>query len=416
MFKIPENTAKYIFHEIIKKYSDDSKKDLVSEAKTDYIIVFKDKDGVYPEGKIIASNKFVTMYDYNYIKDNDGNVISCIIEKSVHKNGKLLDIEKTGEKKYFDKKGNLVKVELSTREGIIYSTLTYEYDSDNNVILEKAKGTHTVRTKTFYRGEVKCITETTIQSKMTHTPYKAFFDNDGRIYKVIDGDKSVEINYERDFDAEGNILSETKRYFDISTTTKKLISYEVKSYIPAANYKIGKVIKNGILTEEHTYNLKGEEIALFKLEDNKEYFTRIQKTVDTDNGNITTISTTLISDYSDNTVKNKVVKRTVDKDNKLLLYSEDNSIVSTYEYDDEGRRTSVITKKLVGEEFVVINEILYTYTTDPETLETIRTRELTIFDIKGEPIAKTIHEESFDSLSDTYTEEKILFNLEQEED
>lgn len=406
-----DGVVKYISHKLIRKFSDDGKKDLLSETKLDNVVIFKDKNGtIYPDGKIITSDEFVTMYTYQYNKDNEGNTLSCIIEKSVKKNGKLLDIEKTGEKKYFDKLGRLIKVELSTRDGIVYHTTRYEYDVDNNIILQTTKGTHTVREKKFYRGEVSSITETTIKSKMTHTPYRAFFDNNGRIYKVIDGDRRVEIDYERDFDSEGNILSETQRFFDISSTDKKLISYIVTSYIPAAKYKIGKVIKNGILTEKHTYDLKGDELTLFKVEDGKELFTRTEKTTDPDTGNLTITTNTKITDCKTGSlIKDKTIKRTYDKDNKLLLYSEDDSTVSTYEYDEEGRRTSVITKKLVNEEFVVINEVLYTYSTDEETGETIKKRQLTIFDENGTVIAKDSHEEKFNSASEEYTEEKMLF-------
>lgn len=414
---IEDGVVKYINHKTTKKYSDDTKKDVTSETKLDTVIVFKDKDGVYPDGKIVTSDEFVTMYNYDYKKDSEGNTLSCSVTKSVKKNGKLLDIEKIGSKKYYDKLGRLIKEESLMRDGLVYRTDSYEYDIDNNVIRSKSKGMQTVRTREYFRGEVSRITEMTIKSKMTHTPYRAFFDEAGRIYKVIDGDKHIEIDYERDFNSEGKILSETERFFDIRTTTKKLISYVVTSYVPAADYKIGKVVKNGILTEEHVYNLKGDEISLYKFEDGKELFSRTEKSTDEDTGDVTSITSTRVTDCATGKLeKDKTIKTVYDKDGNLIVYSEDNSMVSTYEYDEDGRRTSVITKKLVDDEFVVINEVKYEYTTDEDTGETTKKRYLTIFDDNGDIISKNIHEEKYDAEFDEFTEEKLFFEKPEDTD
>lgn len=411
---VEDGTIRREISTVIHKFSDSTKKDVLSKTKNITVVIFKDKDGtVYPDGKIIKSDEFVTKYDYEYSKDKDGNILSCRIVTSKMKNGKSIDIEKTTSNKYYDDKGRLIEEEFLTRDGIAYLRQRYEYDSDGNVIVRKDKSTDTKQTVKYnHNGEVTSIINETIKSKAVHRKYTAFFDNENRVYKTIDGDRNIETDYERDFDSDGNVLSETKRFFDISTTNKKLISYITTTYNPASGYKIDSVIKNGILTEKHEYDLKGEELGMFMVEEGKELFKRTEKSIDPDTGNKTTITTIKITDQTTGKLmKDLSIKTVHDQDNKLLLYSEDNSIVSTYEYDEEGRRTSVITKKLIDDEFVVINKVLYTYSTEEETGKTTRTRQLTVFDKDGNIVSKDVHTEIFDETSDTYEFDKTLFEV-----
>lgn len=409
---IEDGTIKRTISTLTRKFSDSNKKDMISKTRLFTDIIFKDKDGtVYPDGKIIRSDEYVTMYNYEYNKDEYGNIISCKVTTSKMKNGKSIDIEKTTSTKYYDKNGRLIEEEFFTRDGISYLRQRYEYDSDGNLITRKDKSTVTKQTiKYNSNGDVISIVDETIKSKAIHKKYIAFFDNENRVYKTIDGNKSVETDYEREFDGDGNILSETKRFFDISTTNKKLISYITTTYNPASGYKIDSVIKNGILTEKHEYNLKGEELKMYIVEEGKELFKRIERSIDSDTGNKTTITNTkIINQASGIVIKDSSIKTIHDPDNKLISYSEDNTVVSTYEYDEEGRRSSVITKKLIDDEFVVINEVLYTYSTEEETGKTTRKRQLTVFDKDGNITNKDVHTEIFDETSDTYEFDKTLF-------
>lgn len=406
---IDEGVISYKKHSMITKYSDSTKKDIISQTILNTDIVFKDDHGVYPDGKIILSDEIVTSYDYDYIKDKNDNVISCRILKNKKKNGKSIDIEKVSEVKYYDKLGRHIKTEYVTRDGITYLTDKYSYD--NNTIIEKrTKGTHTVSITKFNRnGEVYLIEDTTLKSKAIHTKYRAFFDNDGRVYKVIDGDNHIETDYERDLNDEGKILSETIRYFDISTTDKKLISYKVTSYNPVVDYKIDKVIENGILKERYIYDLKGDKIGMFLIEDDRELFIRNEKTIDDDTGNTICIhNETVTNKNTGDIVKDTTTKTVYDTNNNLLIYTQDNSLVTNYEYDEEGRRKSAITKKLINEEFVVINEVLYTYETTEEG-STIKTRQLTIFNEKGEVKSKKIHKETITDTSESYEEDTMIY-------
>lgn len=410
---VEDSTIRREINTISHKFSDSTKKDVISETSINTIIIFKDKDGtVYPDGKIIKSDEFVTMYDYKYGKEND-NIVNCKITKSTMKNGKSIDIEKTTSTKYYDKQGKLIEEDFFTRDGIMYLRKRYEYDVDGNITTVKDKSTDTQQTtKYHHNGEVISIIDETIKSKAIHKKYIAFFDNKNRVYKTIDGDKSIETDYEREFDGDGNILSETKRFFDISTTNKKLISYITTTYNPASGYKIDSIIKNGILTEKHEYNLKGEEIGMYTVEEGKELFKRIETSTDSDTGNKITITNIKIIDQeSGKLIKDSSIKTIHDKDNKLLSYSEDNTIVSTYEYDEEGRRSSVITKKLIDDEFVIINKILYTYSTDEETGKITKTRQLIVYDKDGNITNKDVHTEIFDETSNTYEFDKTLFDV-----
>lgn len=410
---IEDGTIRRETNTIIHKFSDSTKKDIISETSISTIIIFKDEDGtIYPDGKIIKSDEFVTMYDYKYDKE-DGNVINCEITKSSMKNDKSIDIEKTTSVKYYDKQGKLIEEDFFTRDGIMYLRQRYEYDDDGNVITRKDKSTDNKQTVKYHRnGEVISIVDETIKSKAIHKKYTAFFDNNNRVYKTIDGDKSIETDYEREFDGDGNILSETKRFFDISTTVKKLISYITTTYNPASGYKIDSIIKNGILTEKHEYNLKGEEIGMYTVEEGKELFKRVETSTDSDTGNKTVITNIKIIDQeSGKVIKDSSIKSIHDKDNKLLSYSEDNTVVSTYEYDEEGRRSSVTTKKLIDDEFVVINKVLYTYSIDEGTGKTTKTRQLTVFDKDGNITNKDVHTEIFDETTNTYEFDKTLFDV-----
>ena len=66
---IPEGVDKYTKHILIKKYSDSTKKDLISETLLDTTVIFRDNDIIYPDGKIILNDELVTLFDYEYNKD-----------------------------------------------------------------------------------------------------------------------------------------------------------------------------------------------------------------------------------------------------------------------------------------------------------------------------------------------------------
>lgn len=391
-----------------EKFNGSDKKSVTSVAKDITHVVFKDEDGTYPTGKIVTSDKFVDSYKYEFDKDEIGNVNNCRVIKTSKKNGKSLDIEKIETIEYYDVLGRLIREEDKTRDGVTFRTTLYDYTVDNKVSKKTVKGTHTITYTKFYKDEVSSIVDKTIESKMQHVKYRADFDAFGNIIKIYDGDRHIEKDYERDLDTNGKTLSETIRFFDVSSPDKKLISYITTAYNPAADYKISEVIKNGILTERYTYDLNGDEISMMLDNGKIETFRRTERTVDSDTGDITEISKLIIIDKkTQNVIKDKVVQNVFDKDKKKILsYSDsENNIVTTYEYDDNDRRLSAITKQSFDGELKTISEIKYEYTDDEDNNTHTRKRTDIRYDAAGNITAKTIHYEE-----DTENTEVLQFD------
>ena len=148
---------------------------------------------------------------------------------------------------------------------------------------------------------------------------------------------------------------------------------------------------------------------MFLIEDDRELFVRNEKSIDEDTGNTICIrKETITNKKTGDIIKDTTTKSVYDTNNNLLIYTRDNSIVTNYEYDEEGRRKSAITKKLIGEEFVIINEVLYTYETTEEG-NTVRTRQLTIFNEKGEVKSKNIHKETITDTSESYEKDIMIY-------
>lgn len=404
--------TKYTLNETNKK-----KKDKISTSEEETTIVFKDKNGDYPYGKIIKNDKMIIFYNYDYTKDKYGNVLSCKMTTHKTKNGKSIDIDKESIINYFDKNGYLVRTQHNTRDGITYLTKNYEYNDDGDLTREITKGTQTITYRKYHKKDLESITTKTIKSKMIHTNYRAYFDSKDRVYKVIDGDKGIERDYERDLDETDNVLSETIRFFDITTTNKKLISYKTICYSPASGYKISKVIENGIVKEENIYDLNGELVREIHYNDKQISTIDIERSTDPDTENITIITTHTNTDKDFNVLEKKIIKSVYNKDKtNLLYYSTDDSIVSTYEYDEFNRRKSVTIKKLINDEFKIISEIKFIYTTDKETGINTKTRIETDYDKNGNTIKQEKHTDTTGELIECYeTETKVFERTDLEE-
>lgn len=394
--------------------TEDKKRSLVSDITEKDKINFIDENGnVIEAGIIEKSDKQLTLYTYQFSKNSDGEITDCSITKSHFKNDKSLDIEKTTEVKYFDHRGRLIKKSDLTRDGIEYNDTHYQYDNDNNLVLITTKDTHTITQKKFYKDQVESIINKTIRSKLAHTKYHAYFDAFGRVYKVYDGDHHIERTYERDIDDEGNILSETIRYYDISGE-KKLISYETKTYNPAAGFKISKIIKNGIVVIQYTYDQNGDEISYMETVKDIDIFERTERHVDSDTGNITeTKRRVLIDRITQKVIKESTIKSVFDKTKKMLLsYSEitdDVNLVTAYEYDEDGNRTSAITKQLIDDELKVIDEIKYEYEESDDNKSKKRT--CTSYDVDGNIVLKSIHNEYVNETEEVHEREVYNYKV-----
>lgn len=419
MIQYEKNLVRYTKFRNIMNYitTADKKRSLAYDTTERDKINFVDENGnVVEAGVIEKSDKDVTLYDYQFSKNSDGEITDCYVSITHFKNDKSLDIEKTTEVKCFDHRGRLIKKSNLTRDGIEYNDTHYEYDNDNNLVSITTRDTHTITKKKFYKGQVESIVDKTIRSKMTNTKYRAYFDAFGRVYKVYDGDHHIERTYERDIDGDGNILSETIRYYDISGE-KKLISYETKAYNPAAGFKVSKIIKNGIVVMQYTYDQNGDEISSMETVKDIDIFTRTERHVDSDTGNITeTKRRVLIDKITQKVVKESTTKSVYDKTKKMLLsYSEITDVVNlvtTYEYDEDGNRTSAITKQLINDEFKVINEIKYEREESEDNKSKKRT--CTSYDIDGNILCKSIHNEYVNETEEVHEHEVYDYKVDGE--
>jgi YD repeat-containing protein len=114
--------------------------------------------------------------------------------------------------------------------------------------------------------------------------------------------------------------------------------------------------------------------------------------------------------------RSKYIKEVYDENNNLLTFAEDNSKVTTYTYNEDGKRETAITKQLIDEEFVVIDSITYTYSTDEETGEEKKTRVEERYDAKGNITHKQTHTESITDTKKEYTVENRVYEVPESDD
>lgn len=403
-----DNLIKVKQHSTVLQYDTLIKTDLMSKTDTDLVVVFKDKDGEYPDGKIVLSNEFVEKYDYDYIRDGEGNVLSCKVTKKFIKNGQSTDFDKISTTSYYDEKGRLIKKEYSDRNGVVFNREQYWYYANGTIERKKVKSTHTITT-TEYRpdGKVSLVWTQTIKSGFRQKQYYAVYDSQGNLIYYRDHSKGIEVHIEIDKDHNGNILSETEIFRHI--VDKRVFAKTTKIYDPANEYKISKVIKNGYLVEQYWYNLNSEVIKMMIKDEHGEVITTIQRTIDPE-----TNEKTIEKHIYKNAIHSKYIKEVFDEQDNLLTYAEDNSKVTTYTYTEDNKRETAITKQLVDGEFIVIDEINYEYDIDPDTSYGIKTRTEKRYDKNGNVIHKQIHKENTTELRQEYTVENRFYEVPEE--
>ena len=381
LLRVYRNTVTHI-------YDENKKDDLLSTTDATLIVVFKDKEGTYPDGKVIESKETVTKYKYDYSKDTEGNITSCVVTKTVSKTGQSTDYEKVVTKTFYDKDGHITRVEHNTRDGITYRIEKMWYYPDGTLKEKWVKGTHVID-KFYYNASGKLILKTayTIKSKATARLYYASYNEFGELVHETFPAENYMVSFERDKDHTGHILSVTKIFKHLDT--RKVFAKETEVYDPAANYQLSRVIKNGFVTEVKKYNLKGEVVESVLKEDDAQVMTKIERHTDAETGEKTIEKHVYTTDNHGKT-HTKYIKFVYSADDKLLVYAEDNSKVTTYTYNEDNKRESAITKQLIDGEFVVISKIEYSYSTDPETR--IRTEER--YDKDGNVVFKQSYKES----------------------
>ena len=381
LLRVYRNTVTHI-------YDENKKDDLLSTTDATLIVVFKDKEGTYPDGKVVESKETVTKYKYDYSKDTDGNITSCVVTKTISKTGQSTDYEKVVTKTFYDKDGRITRVEHNTRDGITYRIEKMWYYPDGTLKEKWVKGTHVID-KFYYSTLGKLILKTayTIKSKATARLYCASYNEFGEVVHETFPAENYMVSFERDKDHTGHTLSVTKIFKHLDT--RKVFAKETEVYDPAANYQLSRVIKNGFVTEVKKYNLKGEVVESVLKENDTQVMTKIERHTDSETGEKTIEKHVYTTDIHGNT-HTKYIKFVYSADDKLLVYAEDNSKVTTYTYNEDNKRESAITKQLIDGEFIVISKIEYSYSTDPETR--IRTEER--YDKDGNVVFKQSYKES----------------------
>ena len=368
-------------------YDETKPEDLLSRTLTTMTVVYKDKDGTYPEGKIVQSDTEVLKNKYEYEKDDQGNIIGCKLTRTVTKNGQALDNETDSVVFYYDGLGRLIKTEYYTRTKVMYNREQFWYWGDTTTLKCKTIKSTDAATTTF-----KILAGT--------TELKA--DED---YKVVEPGKftflksqTEKVHVEMATDAfpkftgkdhTGHILSVTKTFRHLDD--RGVFSRKTKIYDPNSEYKISRVIENNMLKEAYTYNLNAELIKFVKFGiDGTETCTTIERSVDPDTEERTEETHTYIT-RPHKKQHSKYIKKTFDSTGKLLVYAEDNSKVTTYTYEDD-KRMSATTKQLVGDNFIVIDSIAYTYTEEQESNSKTRTEER--YDANGSTVMKRVDTKS----------------------
>lgn len=398
-----EGLLKVIRNTHTRLYDVNKKDDILSDTEAWLTVVFKDKYGTYPDGKV-DYREYVTKYKYDYTKDATGNIISCVVTETSNKTGESTDYEKTSTETTFNEKGQIIRIERKTRDGVTFNREQFWYYEDGTLKEKTIKGSHDIRIQ-FFNTYGKLILEVceTFKSKAHHRVYSATYNDLGELIHYTKYPQDYECKIEIDKDHEGNKLSETKIYRHLSD--KKVFSKNVKIYDPMADYQLSKEFVNGFLKQSMVYDINGEVIEMFMKESNTEVMTRISRTVDPETQE-KTVEKHIYTTDKDGHKHSKYIKFVYDKDKNLLLNSEDNSLVTTYTYNNEGKRATAITKQLIGEEFVVISKITYTYETEGEATIRIHTEER--YDKDGNITSKqTFKETESDILKEKMFEERI---------
>lgn len=397
-----DNLVKVIRNKSVTTRNPERLEDILSKYYFSQTVVFKDFEGVYPEGKVVHSEEGGVNFRYEYKKDGEGNIVYCIVYAEPYdKKGRSKEVGTTTI--VYDRNGHVIE-KNHYHDNIIWLRERYEYYSNGNLARLKIKNTTTITTKEYdVNGRIVYIWDKTISSGAIHKKYLAKYNKDGDPERIVDFDTNKDTHIFYDKNHEGKIIhvtEEIRECFNGRTVGKKVTSYAAET-----DYQqLSTVFNNGILVEKHTYDMNGELIQMLLREDDREVLTRISKTIDEETGYIVEERTNTITKYGDGVPITVVVRFVYDGD-KLMTYSEDNSKVTTYTYDEQGRRSTATTKQLIGEDFVVISEITYTYNTDSETGKETATRTEIRFDKDGNKVSQDTRTESISDAETEHTSE-----------
>lgn len=351
-------------HTLTHTYDSERPDDLLSVSDSNVEIVYKSKDGtIYPEGKVVRSDTVVKNNTYEYEKDEQGNILGCIVTTTIVKNGQAIDTDKGPVISYYDGLGRVVKIEHYTKTKIVFNREQFWYWGDTTTIRKKTVKSTDVLTTSEYNtdGKAVLIWSKTLKSGAINKKYEAIYDASGECTFYTDYDRKYTVQIDRDKDFEGHLLALNKTFRRLND--RAIFSKKCEIYNPNAEYKLAKVIENNIVKELYMYNLNAQVIKAVKTSDDGTVIeTNYEYSVDPETNERTEEEHIYIT-RPHNRQHSKYIKKTFDADNNLLVFAEDNSKVTTYTYED-GKRMTAITKQLISGEFTVIDSIVYSYTED----------------------------------------------------
>lgn len=396
-----DNLVKVIRNKNVITRNPERLEDVLSKYYFSQTVVFKDSEGVYPEGKVVHSEENGVNFRYEYKKDGEGNIVYCTVYAEQYDKGKSTKAGTTTI--IYDRNGRVIEKNYYY-DGISWKRERYEYYSNGNLAKLKIKNTTTITTEEYdVNGKIVYIWDKTISSGAIHKKYLAKYNKDGDPERIVDFDKNRDSRIFYDKNHEGKIICVTEEIKECSNG--RTVGKKVTSYAAETDYqRVSTEFDNGILVKKNTYDMNGELIQMLLRKDDREVLTRISKTIDEETGYIVEERTNTITKYGEDVPITVVVRFVYDGD-KLMTYSEDNSKVTTYTYDEQGRRSTATTKQLIGEDFVVISEITYTYNTDSETGKEIATRTEVRFDKDGNKVSQDTRTESISDVETEHTSE-----------
>lgn len=362
-----ENVANVYKHIETTIFDKERNSDILSFELETKRIIFKEGDKIYPTGKVVRENICTITSEYDYTKDENGNILECKVTKHNAHNNKQVFGSNTIVKTY-DENGHVKKVEVFSPDGILVNRQQFWYNENGKLITSKLTENSTnqvITSKYDNNGNLLLQYSKTYPLKALHKMYYVKRDKNGRIIEMLHDNLIDYIKY--DLDTDGDVISKetTVKNLDGKITSKECICYN-------KNGDITLVYENNILTKRCYYDLDGELIKEEKWDTHDYNIKNINKTHDSENNQ------TIIKTETEEYVKDKKThyitsEKIIDDKNNIISYSKfvvdlvNNkacSHITLYEYDELNRKIHEIHKHTKGDGTVVTDEdIVYEYPT-----------------------------------------------------
>ena len=397
------------------KEKDPNIEGLVLSSSDEYIqTVYNDE---FPEGKTWSQKHGFTTTKEEF-HDKDGNIDRLICTRlPFNTNPMRIDADLWVWKFVFDKDGKIIKEECLNSDNVVRDSKQYFYDGNTRTkVVSKDK--FVIKTAEFDQyGNIVEEYGKTINGKTPSRSYSAVYEpgDEHRVIETKDYEKGLVVTATRRRDETNHIIEEifvTRKMYD----DKRIIETVKTIFDPLHEYKVSRVERNGVLTEDYRYDEEGEVIHVFLKEREQTKVTRLSSETDPETGEKTITRVDNIT-YDNGTTETKALKRTYDMNGCLIAnVDSDTGSVTTYTYDENNRRLTATHKVVYNEQLIVAYEVKYTYNDSDESNTVIR--EFTQYDVNGNIVATETTTVSKSDLKDERIDERreyvIPSNSEQE--